>query len=54
MSCGKVVNTFIVSFVCVSLNIDFTAKIVCDMFMESSVTMEGIDYEEICLYLSIN
>ena len=37
-----------------SLDIDFTADIVSDMFAESSVTIEGIDYEELGLYLSIN
>ena len=38
-----------------SLNIDFTIKKVCDVFFESDdIQVEGVDYEEVGLYLAIN
>ena len=33
-----------------SLDIDFTADIVCEMFAESNIAAEGIDYDELGLY----
>ncbi|KAL9976409.1 hypothetical protein ACROYT_G013708 [Oculina patagonica] len=37
-----------------SLDIDFTIEKVCDIFFESDVQVEGVDYEEVGLYLAIN
>ena len=37
-----------------SLDIDFTIDKVCEMFQESSVKVDGIDYEEMGLYLAFN
>ena len=37
-----------------SLDIDFTIEKVCDIFFESDVRGEGVDYEEVGLYLAIN
>ena len=37
-----------------SLDIDFTTDVVCEMYRESQVRVEGLDYEELGLYLSLN
>ena len=37
-----------------SLDIDATAEIVIEMFVESEFQVEGIDYSELGLYLAIN
>ena len=37
-----------------SLDIEFTTDVVCDMFESSDLNIEGIDYEELGLYLAIN
>ncbi|KAL9986209.1 hypothetical protein ACROYT_G000316 [Oculina patagonica] len=37
-----------------SLDIDFTIEKVCDIFFKSDVQVEGVDYEEVGLYLAIN
>ena len=37
-----------------SLDIEFTTDMVCQMYKESQVTIEGLDYEELGLYLSLN
>ena len=37
-----------------SLDIEFTVDKVCEMVRESKVTLHGIDYEELGLYLSLN
>ena len=36
-----------------SLDIDFTIDKVCDIFFDSDVTLEGVDYEEVGLYLAL-
>lgn len=37
-----------------SLDMDFTIEKVCDVFFESDIQGEGVDYEEVGLYLAIN
>ena len=37
-----------------SLDIDFTIDKVCEVFEDSTVSIEGIDYAELGLYLSLN
>ena len=37
-----------------SLDMDFTIEKVCDVFFESDIQIEGVDYEEAGLYLTIN
>ena len=37
-----------------SLDIDFTVEVACNEFYESKLTIEGVDYEELGLYLSLN
>ena len=37
-----------------SLDIDFTVKIVSEMFEKSAITIDGVDYEEMGLYLAYN
>ena len=37
-----------------SLDIEFTTDVVCDMFESSDLNIEGIDYEELGLYLAIS
>ena len=37
-----------------SLDISFTIEKVCEMFQESGVNVEGMDYDEVGLYLSLN
>ena len=37
-----------------NLDIDFTIDKVCEVFKDSTVTIEGIDYAELGLYLSLN
>ena len=37
-----------------NLDIEFTIENVCDVFFESKVQVEGVDYEEVGLYLAIN
>ena len=37
-----------------SLAMDFTIEKVCDVFFESDIQIEGVDYEEAGLYLAIN
>ena len=37
-----------------SLDIEFTVQIVCEVFETSDVTIDGIDYEELGLYISLN
>ena len=37
-----------------SLDMDFTIEKVCDVFFESDIQVEGVDYEEVGLYLAIN
>ena len=35
------------------LNIDFTIEKICEVFQESAMKIDGIDYEEMGLYLSL-
>ena len=37
-----------------SLDIDFTTDVVCEMFQNSNVDIQGVDYEEVGLYLKLN
>ena len=37
-----------------SLDIDFTIDKVCEVFFESNVKIDGVDYEEVGLYLALN
>ena len=37
-----------------SLDINFTIDKVCELLHESTVTIEGVDYKELALYLSLN
>ena len=37
-----------------SLDIEFTVDVVCEVFQSSGVVLEGIDYEEVALYMSHN
>ena len=37
-----------------SLDMDFTIEKVCDVFFESDIQIEGVDYGEVGLYLAIN
>ena len=37
-----------------SLDNVFTADTVCEMFMNSDITIKGVDYEEVGLYLALN
>ena len=37
-----------------SLDVDFTTDIVCEMFQNSRISIKGIDYEELGLYLRLN
>ena len=37
-----------------SLDIEFTVEKVCELFYESSITIEGVDYKELGLYIAIN
>ena len=37
-----------------SLDIEFTINKVCELFYESTVSVEGINYKELSLYLSLN
>ena len=37
-----------------SLDVDFTVDCVCELFLSSDVDIEGIDYKELSLYLSLN
>ena len=37
-----------------NLDIDFTIDKVCEVFEDSTVSVEGIDYAELGLYLSLN
>ena len=55
---GRIDNTFIVGSMDVealypSLDIEFTVDKVCELLYESSVKIEGIDYKELGLYLSL-
>ena len=36
-----------------SLNIEKVTEVVADMIKKSSVTLEGVDYDEIALYLAL-
>ena len=36
------------------LDIAFTIQIVCDEFIKSDVKVEGVDYDEVGLYIKIN
>ena len=36
-----------------SLDIDFTIDTVCNIFFESDISVEGVDYEEMGLYLAL-
>ena len=36
-----------------SLEINFTIEVVCDVFEASDVVVEGVDYEEVGLYISL-
>ena len=37
-----------------SLDIDFTTDKVCEMFLHSNINIQGVDFEEVGLYLALN
>ena len=37
-----------------SLDIEFTVEKVCELFYESSITIEGVNYKELGLYIALN
>ena len=51
---GDIVGSADIEALYPSLDIDFTIEKVCEVFEESAVTIEGIDYEELSLYISLN
>ena len=37
-----------------SLDIEFSIKVVCEVFESSDVSIHGVDYEELLLYISLS
>ena len=51
---GIVIGSFDVEALYPSLDIDFTVDKVCELFLSSKVNIEGVDYKELGLYMSLN
>ena len=51
---GYVIGSFDVEALYPSLDVDFTVDKVCELFMTSNVNIEGVDYKEVGLYMSLN
>ena len=49
-----VIGSFDVEALYPSLDVDFTVDRVCELFLSSDVDIDGIDYKELSLYLSLN
>ena len=54
MNSNVVIGSLDVKALYPSLDLDFTIDVVSEEFYQSKVNMEGIDYEELGLYLSLN
>ena len=52
--CNTVIFSADVKALYPSLDIDFTTDIVCEMFQNSGISIQGADYEELGLYLRLN
>ena len=51
---GYVVGSADVEALYPSLDIKFTIEKVCELFLLSNINIEGIDYKELSLYISLN
>ena len=51
---GYVIGSFDVEALYPSLDVDFTVDKVCELFISSKVNIEGVDYKEVGLYMSLN
>ena len=51
---GYIIGSMDVEVLNPSLDVEFTVEKVCEMFSNSTMEMDGINYKELSLYLSLN